>query len=274
MASASVVLYKTAPDDVFRVYQCVMLSSIPIDLWLIDNSPEPCLDPLDYPKAHYFHTGKNLGYGSGHNVALERVGRSSKFHFVINPDISFGPEVLAEIIQFLGSNPAVGQLMPAVRSEDGTLQPMCKLLPTPLNLFLRRFPFPGLGRLFTRLNDRYELRKWDHATIDDVPALSGCFMAFRLEHLRAAGLFDPRYFMYLEDYDLTRRVWQVARTVYFPVVEVTHRHAKASYKSLKMTLVHLKSAIQYFNKWGWFWDPYRRKTNSETYYRLVLRRTR
>ena len=30
-----------------------------------------------------------------------------------------------------------------------------------------------------------------------------------------------------------------------------------------MTLAHMKSAVQYFNKWGWLFDKERKKINKE-----------
>jgi hypothetical protein len=88
--------------------------------------------------------------------------------------------------------------------------------------------------------------------ICDVEFLSGSFMFCRSDALSTTGGFDDRYFMYLEDADLSRKVQQAGyRTVYYPYATVTHLWERASYKSLKMTWVHIQSAFSYFNKWGW-----------------------
>ncbi|MCR5765459.1 MAG: glycosyltransferase family 2 protein, partial [Treponema sp.] len=69
--------------------------------------------------------------------------------------------------------------------------------------------------------------------------------------------FDDRYFMYCEDFDLIRRIHRVAKTVYYPNVTIVHDHAKESYKNKKMLMIHIKSAIKYFNKFGWIFDKER-----------------
>jgi hypothetical protein len=146
----------------------------------------------------------------------------------------------------------VGLVMPGIRYPDGSEQHLCKLLPNPGDLLMRRFA-PGLYRRSGRLA-RYELHASGYDKIMDVPSLSGCFMLVRTRILREIAGFDERFFMYLEDVDLSRRVGKVARVVFFPYVTVVHDYAQGSYKSLKLLSYHIKSAILYFNKWGWFSD--------------------
>ncbi|WP_157046224.1 glycosyltransferase family 2 protein [Geotalea uraniireducens] len=101
-------------------------------------------------------------------------------------------------------------------------------------------------------NDRYEMKDIGYEDICDVEFMSGSFMFCRTDALTAVGGFDDRYFMYLEDADLSRKIQQAGyRTVYFPTAKVTHLWERASYKSLQMTWIHIRSAIAYFNKWGW-----------------------
>jgi GT2 family glycosyltransferase len=95
----------------------------------------------------------------------------------------------------------------------------------------------------------------------EVPYLSGCFMFLRVAALKKVGLFDERFFMYPEDIDLTRRMYKEFKTVFYPEVEITHQHARESYKSLKLFYIHIVNMIRYFNKWGWFFDKERRIVN-------------
>lgn len=95
----------------------------------------------------------------------------------------------------------------------------------------------------------------------DVPFLSGCFMFLRMDALREVGLFDERIFLYTEDTDLTRRIHQRYRTIFFPEVTIYHHNQRASYKNFIILLYHVFSAIKYFNKWGWFNDNEREYIN-------------
>ena len=67
----------------------------------------------------------------------------------------------------------------------------------------------------------------------EVPFLSGCFMFLRSEALRKVGLFDERMFMYVEDTDLTRRMGQHFKTLYYPNAYVYHQYARGKQKEFE-----------------------------------------
>ena len=69
--------------------------------------------------------------------------------------------------------------------------------------------------------------------------------------------------MYMEDIDISRRCAEKYGNVYYPLAHIVHQHEQASYKSKQLLQAHLKSAIQYFNKWGWFYDKNREQLNSK-----------
>lgn len=267
--TASVVIYNTAQDQLARLLACIQRSSLGLQTYVIDNSPHPVDMPcLHQPETTYIRAGKNLGYGAGHNIALRKTLDSSDFHFVLNPDIYFEPGELEKMIRFIENDSDIGQLMPKIVYPDGSLQYLCKLLPTPADLMLRRFasvPLRGLGRASM---DRFELRHSSYNQVMDVPYLSGCFMLFRTSVLRRIGLFDERFFMYLEDVDLSRRAHAESRTVFFPGATVVHDHARESYKNGRALWTHIRSAISYFNKWGWFRDPERTQVNAGALQRI------
>lgn len=50
----------------------------------------------------------------------------------------------------------------------------------------------------------------------NIPHHQGSFMFFRIECFNKTGLFDERFFMYLEDIDLTRRIHKYYRTMFWP----------------------------------------------------------
>lgn len=260
--NVSIVLYKN-DQSIQTTVNAVLDSNVNLQLYLIDNSPT---DELKYlasdPRITYVFNNNNIGYGSGHNVAINKsLEENTRYHLVMNPDINFENNILADIISYMDGSPEVGSLMPKIFYGDGSVQRLCKLLPTPLNLIGRRF----LGSLAwaQKKNQQYELQEFDYNSVLNTPSLSGCFMFIRTEVLRVSGLFDPRYFMYLEDYDLNRRIHRTFRTEFYPNVSVVHGYAKESYKNGALMVAHMKSAIKYFNKWGWLIDSERANFNKK-----------
>ena len=160
---------------------------------------------------------------------------------------------------FMVAHPPVGQMMPRVVNLNGTQQYLAKRLPTPLDVFGRRF-LPACW--MEKRNRRFELRDHDLMRPLNAPYLSGCFMMLRTKAAVEAGLFDERYFMYPEDIDLTRTIHRNWLTLYNPQWTITHAHARGSYKNIHMLRIHIQNMCRYFNKWGWFFDSERQTFNN------------
>jgi GT2 family glycosyltransferase len=256
--TCSIVLYRNPVDEVRKAVESFLSCPKRIRLYLVDNSPDDSLRfQFMNPHIEYIFTGKNLGYGSGHNIAIKRAQGQSLYHIILNPDVEFDPIVLNGLFAFMENNGNVGLVMPKVLYRNGALQYLCKKIPSPSDLFLRRF-FPGpLKFVVNKFLEAYELRHKDYDSIMEVPNLSGCFMFIRTAVFMNIGLFDEQYFLYLEDTDLCRRINKYYRTIYYPRESIIHGYSKASYKSFKLMRHHLQSSIKYFNKWGWFNDKRR-----------------
>jgi len=265
MINISIVLYKNKIRQLTNTIQNILKSKFIKRLYLIDNSPTDKLKGFCRlsKQIKYKFNNNNLGFGKAHNIAIRKsIDENVKYHLVLNPDIYLAEGILEELYDFMERNPNTGLVMPRVLYPDGKIQYLCKLLPTPFDLFGRRFLNRGpFKKYIKKRNEMYELRFTGYNKIMEVPYLSGCFMFIRTEVLKKVGLFDERFFMYLEDTDLSRRIHRVAKTIYYPYVHIYHEHQKGSYKNLKLLKIHIESAIKYFNKWGWLDDPEREAIN-------------
>lgn len=260
--SASLVLFNSARPEFEKAISAFLHGCDGI-LYIIDNSPIP-LESIYFRHSNvrYIFAGGNLGFGRAHNLALKAACDSSDFHIFINPDICFDPGVIPAMLVYVASRPHVGALMPRINYPDGRLQRLAKLLPTPIDLIFRRFiPFEFVRNI---INKRYELHCISQNISSNVPSLSGCFLIVRSKIVKLLGGFDERFFMYMEDVDLVRRIGDISDTVYLPSVQVVHSYAKGSYRNLKLLGYHLRSAFQYFNKWGWLFDRTRKARNRQT----------
>lgn len=272
MITASVVLFNTPAEYVKTVAASFSPSENRV-LFLVDNSPEESgeysfLDGME--GVRYIFNGKNLGYGKANNIAIRMAFEmNSDYHLVLNPDVSFSPGLIDELASYADCHPDVVYLMPKIVDENGELQHLCKLLPKPSDLILRRFA-PKTKRV-TANDERYTLAASGYDKIINPPCLSGCFMFMRTSALKENSLlFDERFFMYCEDFDLMRRLHRVGKTVYYPFARAVHKNSAASYSNPVMLLHHIASACRYFNKYGWISDAERDTVNRETLEELGL----
>jgi GT2 family glycosyltransferase len=262
LISASIVLYNSDVKELEKVIKSYAPTKNKL-LYLIDNSSNQAnvSSIINGNSSIYYHFSReNKGYGAGHNIAIRMAMETcAKYHVVLNPDLEFEPYIINKIAEFMDTDDSIAQVMPRVLNQHGELQYLCKLLPTPIDLFLKRFL---LGRSLQRFFIRRKLKYADYDKQMKIPFLSGCFMFFRTSAFNTIGLFDERFFMYAEDIDITRRMHKVYKTVYYPEVSIVHIHRAESYKSWKMLKIHIISIIKYFNKWGWFFDRERRIVNA------------
>lgn len=264
----SIVTYNTNKEELLKVLQCLEKIKVNKRIFISDNSEKQdikkVIEELNNNQIEYIFNNSNRGFGAGHNVIINKLLNKeldSKYHLVMNSDVYFEEDVVEKLLDYMSNHEKIGQIGPRITGKDGTLTYSCKLFPTPLNLIMRRF-IP-LKKIVEKMDYDYEMRWYNYKDIVEGALLSGCFMLLRTEVFKKVGKFDEKYFMYLEDYDFCRRIGEKYEVIYYPEVEIMHEHAKSSYKSKKMLLIHIKSALTYFNKWGWIFDKKRSETNKK-----------
>lgn len=266
--SCSLVTYNNDFEEIKKV-ALSFLNSESIDpiLIIVDNSQSDLLKSIEKLDSRiiYIFNNNNLGFGKAHNIAISKAFElKTDYHLILNPDVFFDNMVLNKLIACLENDKNIGLIMPSISYFNGDTQQLCKLLPNPLNLILRKaIPNTSLKK---SVNKNYELNELleKNNNIVNIPSLSGCFMLCPTHVLEELGGFDERYFMYMEDVDLCRRIHYKYKTSFYPYVKIYHGYRKESYSNKKLTRIHAQSAVKYFNKWGWFFDIQRKKINKKT----------
>jgi len=255
---ASLVLYKHALKDVEKTINCLISEKTISKIVILDNGSH-CnwLSKFSHEKIEVLRCDVNAGFGAGHNHAIKMFKSRFNHILVCNPDIYFEQGEFDKLYEF-AVNDFVDLSTPKIIYPDGAIQHCCKLLPSPAQLFMRRF----LPQFSANRNKKYELKDADYSKVFYAPSISGCFMLLSSNVLDIVGEFDTRYFMYLEDVDLSRRIASAGFKIkYCPYSTVVHESQRRSYKDFKFLVYHLKSAYRYFNKWGWINDKVRFELN-------------
>ncbi|NQY43658.1 MAG: glycosyltransferase, partial [Legionellales bacterium] len=243
-----------------------------IKLCLLDNCEyrSEHIDELlkKYNNIDYISSDINLGYGSGHNIAIEKYQDKTKYHVILNPDIYFDKNTIPQLFTEMEKNASVGLASTKIYYPNKKQQFVHKILPNPFDVairllinqdFLPRFQLP---KLFKKRMEKYELQNLDHSKNIICPVVSGCFMFFRNSLLKEIQGFDENFFMYFEDVDISRRAFKILKNVIFNNLIVYHIWDRGSYRDKTLLRYHIVSAFKYFNKWGWVFDFERNKTNN------------
>jgi GT2 family glycosyltransferase len=266
----SLVIYKNERKQLREAIDSFLNTDLSVRLILIDNSPFDELKNIIYDsRTEYIHNPSNPGYGTSHNIGINKYCDKAKYHLVLNPDIYYSRGVIEDIISFMEKDKTIGLIMPKILYPNGEIQYLAKLLPTPFVFFVRRFlPFKNIKK---KISDKFELRFSDYNLIMEVPYLSGCFMVFRNEALKKINGFDEKIFMHMEDLDITRRCYDAGfKTLFYPNQVVYHDHIYKTFLTFNNLKMYFSSAFYYFNKWGWIIDKKRNSINKLTISKIEL----
>ena len=224
-----------------------------VAITIVDNSSDDLVSSvinaclLEWPTRLIQGQG-NVGFGQGHNLALAEVG---EFHLVLNPDIQMDHLALRNSIDFMRNNPNCGLLSPLAHWPDGERQYLCKRYPAILDLVLRGFAPRKIQTFFDARLAHYEMRsETQNKTYWNPLIISGCFMLFRGEVLEKTRGFNPNYFLYFEDFDLSIRSGEVTDIAYVPSVKVVHTGGHASRKGPWHIWQFLKSSLRFYMRHG------------------------
>ena len=247
--SVSIVSYNNAKelpgvlDSLFAATKGVRLSVYVADNGSSDSTCE--LLSRQYPQVTVLKMEDNLGFGAAHNRVLPLL--MSDYHAVVNPDIVFEEDVLTKLSTYLDNDREAVLATPMILNTDGTPQAVPRVLPK------RRYMFAGqlerFGGVFRKWRDAYTRRNETFTAPTPITFCTGCFMLWRTATLKELGGFDERFFMYMEDADLSRRGAVFGKLMLIPQVTVTHAWEKASGKSARFLKIHLQSMRRYFAKW-------------------------
>ena len=250
MLSATIVLFKNDIITLKKTIESFLRIETDKKLFLVDNSP---LDSLRYefnhPEIEYVFIGKNIGFGAANNYVLKKIEGISSYHLILNPDVSFKPKVISSLIHNLNENTELAMIVPRVIYPDGSHQFSCRRFPSFFDLIVRRFG--KLKFMFSRRIDKGEYKDLNLEIPFYVEYASGCFQLFKTADFIELKGFDERYFMYVEDIDICRKIIEIDKKIlYYPYEFIIHNHEKGSSKKIKLFFYHVSSIFKYFYKWG------------------------
>lgn len=248
MLSASVVTYNSE-KIVEGALDSINNSITPIDTFVIDNASED--QTCDYISTHYpnvnlIRNNENVGFGKANNMVIDKL--QSTYHIFINPDVTFQKDVPQQIMHFMNEHPDVAIVTPRVIDEDGKDQFLPKLQPR-LHYMIAG-TFEKFGRPFTTWRKKYTGQKMNLSLPCEVQFATGCFLFIRTDVLKKIKGYDERFFMYMEDADLSRRALDYGKILYHPEFVITHAWARESNVHFKGRKMHIKSMFQFMRKWG------------------------
>ena len=187
----------------------------------------------------FIHNNTPKGFGANHNAAFELF--PSTFFAVLNPDLKIDFDFNLLLSNFPSD---AGVCAPAAISIRGDLEDNYRSFPSFLNLIVRRL------KILFRLPTVQHLPSSEEANNPKkVDWVAGLCMIFDSNRYRFVGGFDEKFYMYLEDADICRRLsYEGFATYVFAQYLVVHDARRASLKSWRHFRWHVASLLYFFYK--------------------------
>lgn len=230
------------------------LQSVRSELIVVDNASED--DSREaiqqaFPDALILRNQFNRGFALACNQAAE-MARGNYLVF-LNPDVVLDLEAVETLLVAARTRQDAGLLTGRLRFPDGRFQSTCRQFPTVGNLLFSRGSALSL-MLGERTDKTGKYTLIDGKNVRQVPAVAATFAMVATDLFRAVGGFDERFFLYVEDTDLSYRLQlQGYRNFFVPAAGGVHHWGRGSRTGrITRNWRHHVSLLKYFSKHnGW-----------------------
>lgn len=193
----------------------------------------------DYSSVKWCFNSHNGGFAFGMNEGL-KVAKGDVL-VVMNSDVKI-MKSLQPMIDYLLSHPEVGIIAPKIVDSEGVIQDSFRHFVTPWRFFLRQIGW---------IKDKGKLHVKDFKKPVKGDWVIGAFMMCRRDFYETVGGLSDDYFMYCEDMDWCKRAHKAGYdVVYFPETVIDYKGTRAARKSWKYAMIHFKSLLTYWRKYG------------------------
>ncbi len=205
----------------------------------------------EFPQVRFIEVGRNDGFGRANNLGI--VNAHGKYLLLLNSDTQIIEPIFDSLVEYMEVHPEVGCLGPQHFDGAGKHQVSYGKFPNLFTEILRKIVDFRIA-----LNDsniRGYLEEYC-STEQDVDWLSGSCLLLRREAMRQVGLLDESFFMYFEDVDLCKRIYDVGwKVVFYPLLRILHYSGQSVKENILAGLVAYRQSQLYFarkhyGRWG------------------------
>jgi len=173
-----------------------------------------------FPSVRIIELQENRGFGAAMNVGVEAT--DGDYLLLLNPDAWATDGAVATLVECAEGDVLAGIVGPRLSNPDGTLQRSVRGYPTPWRLATEYFFLRWLAPR-SRLFNSFYGAGFDHGSTANVEFLVGAALLVRRSAFDEIGGFDPDFFMFNEEVDLSYRMKHAGRRILFcPEAEFAH----------------------------------------------------
>jgi len=230
-----------------------------------DGSAEFLLDlEKKWENLHVFLSKKNLGFGLGNNLGLQKS--NGKYILFLNSDAIISDIDFRDLIKIMDMKKDIGALTVKVVLPTGEIDPAShRGFPTIWRSFTY---FSGLEKTFAnvpllnKLFGGYHLVNLNLNNIHEIDVPTGAFLFTKKEILDKFGGFDKDYFAYGEDIEMAFQIKKLGyKIIYYPFWKVVHLKSVSGLKKNDLN-IREKTSYHFYDSMKIFYDKHYAKDHN------------
>ena len=250
MVSIIIVHYKVEKEMMVCISSIIKSKpKISYEIVVVDNDQESRSENKlkNFAKVKYVKSPGNIGFGAGNNLGAKLA--TGDFLFFLNPDTIVEKKSIDILFNFIKSNSKSGMAAPLLLDPEGLIYPsqgsdeynLASALV--VNSFVNKhFPNNPISKKFFH-------KIWNKKDVEKFDVVPGTAFMIKRSIFEKAGMFDEKFFLYFEEYDLAKRIKKLGYKNYIvPKAKVFHIWEASTRKRKDIGKIFSQSRYYFFKK--------------------------
>ena len=261
----SVIIVSWKVKEKLRANLQALYSSIgnfSYEVYVVDNNSGDGsreMIELEFPKVKLIANYENCGFAKANNQALPQA--KGDYILLLNPDMLVNPDTLINALTWAKNNQQAVVTGFRLINDQGETVKQIRKLPA---LFDQLMVISKIPHFLPFVLNRYLCGNFNYEKEAKVDSVRGAFFLINKKAWTSASgqpvpLLDDRYFIWFEEVDFCRQVYQNGGEVWYSPAATCLDYVGASFNQVAITTKQKyfeDSMLKYFKKWRPVWQYY------------------
>lgn len=223
---------------------------VSLEVFVVDNNSSDDTVKMvsaEFPDVHVIANDANLGFAKANNQAIKNA--KGRYVLLLNPDMRVEHSTISNMVKFMDAHPEAGVGGCHLVDQNGETLPHVRKFPTAWDQSLIMLKVP---HLIPSVLNSYLMKDFDYTKEAEVDSIRGSFFMIRKEVIEKLGGLDERYFIWFEEVDYCKQVWEAGwKVMYTPAARCVDYVGRSFslVSGLKKQKYFTDSMLKYFKKW-------------------------
>lgn len=249
--SIIIVNYKVEKELISCIQSIVKSKpKVSYEIIVVDNDETSVLKSVleeKFPQVLYIKSPRNVGFGAGNNLGA-KISKGD-FIFFLNPDTIVEKDSIDILFNFIVKDSNVGMVSPLLFDLKGHVYPYQGSDEYNLKSALVVFSF--VNKIFpdNSISRKFFHKTWDKKDVEEFDVVPGTAFMIEKNLFRRVGMFDEKFFLYFEEYDLAKKIKKLGYKNYIvPKAKASHIWEASTKKRKDIDKIFSQSRYHFFKK--------------------------